>query len=269
MLQINGVVRYNCPMIDILSPLIDDISNVGNLVYEKYRTDVKVSYKADNTPVTNVDELVHSEIVKSLSHFFPDIPVISEEGIIPSYNKRKNLDQFWLLDPLDGTIDFINETDEFVISLGLISKRQPNVGIIHHPVSGKTWIAISKCGVFVKDHGGNIQPVHHRIKRDEYIILVSAHRNDDDLSAIIARQRQQELNRPVIVTKMGSALKLASLADGSADEYVRFTPMKEWDFAAGHCLIKEAGFTVYPLDNNSSVNYGSKDLLIPPISIRK
>ena len=147
-----------------------------------------------------------------------------------------------VVDPLDGTIDFINETDEFVISLGLISKKKPNVGIIHHPVSGKTWIAISKCGVFVKDHGGNIQPVKKTINRDEYIILVSAHRNDDDLSNVIARQRQRELNRPVNVVKMGSALKLASLADGSADEYLRFTPMKEWDFAAGHCLVEEAGF---------------------------
>jgi len=89
------------------------------------------------------------------------------------------------------------------------------------------------------------------------------------LSAIIARQRQRELNRPVVVRPMGSALKLAYLAEGSADEYLRFTPMKEWDFAAGHCLIKEAGFKVFPLDNESSINYGSKDLMIPAISIRK
>jgi len=263
------IVGYNLAMIDILSPLIDDICNVGDMAYEKYRSDVKVTYKSDNTPVTNVDHLVHTEILKSLNHFFPDIPVISEEGSIPSFNKRKNMDQFWLLDPLDGTVDFINETDEFVISLGLISKKKPNVGIIHHPVSGKTWIAISKCGVFVKDHGGNIQPVKEAINRDAYIILVSAHRNDDDLSAIIARQRQRELNRPVVVRPMGSALKLAYLAEGSADEYLRFTPMKEWDFAAGHCLIKEAGFKVFPLDNESSINYGSKDLMIPAISIRK
>jgi 3'(2'), 5'-bisphosphate nucleotidase len=256
-------------VIDILMPLISDVGQVGNLVYEKYRSDVRVSRKKDQSLVTNVDYLVHDELTRSLAHFFPDTPVISEEGVIPSYHQRKNMGHFWLLDPLDGTLDFINETDNFVISLGYISNNQPTMGILHHPVSSTTWVAIQKRGVFVQYHGGALQPLRPDVRRDEHIILVSAHRNDADLTRIIVRQREKELKKTVRVKPLGSALKLAYLADGRADEYLRFTEMKEWDFAGGHCLINEAGFEVFPLDVTQTLEYGTKNLCVPPMSIRK
>ncbi|MEK9727048.1 MAG: 3'(2'),5'-bisphosphate nucleotidase CysQ [Candidatus Margulisiibacteriota bacterium] len=256
-------------MIDILQPIIEDIARVGDLVYQKYRSDVTIQTKADNTPVTNVDQLIHDELGKSLNHFFPDVPLISEEGVIPNYKKRQSMDNFWLLDPLDGTLDFIKETDEFVISLGYISNKMPTMGVIHHPVSGTTWVAIKKCGVFIQSHGGQIQPIEPKKSPETYTILVSSHRNDDDLTKIIVRQREKELNKPVVVRPVGSALKFGYLVDGRGDEYLRFTNMKEWDFAAGHCIAKEAGFNIFPLDPNEKVEYATKDMLIPPISIRK
>ncbi len=256
-------------MIDILKPIIDDICSVGELVYQKYRSDVSIQIKDDQTPVTNVDQLVHDEMSKSLNHFFPDVPIISEEGNIPSFKKRKNMESFWLLDPLDGTVDFINETDEFVISLGYISNSKPTMGVIHHPVSGTTWVAINKCGVFIQNHGGEIKPLQAKSDNEKYTILVSSHRNDNDLSKIIARQRERELNRPVEIQPLGSALKFGYLVDGRGDEYIRFTPMKEWDFAAGHCIANEAGFEIQTLDQTSLIEYGTEDMLIPPMSIRK
>jgi len=260
---------YHKTMIDILLPLLADVSKVGDMAYEKYRSDVSVSLKDDQTPVTNVDQMIHNELSQSLAHFFPDIPIISEEGQLPSFNERQKMDAYWLFDPLDGTVDFIEETDHFVISLGYISNQLPTMGILHHPVSGKSWVAIKNRGVFVQHHGGEIVPIQPPIPRDDYILLVSSHRNDEDLCNVIVRQREQELNQPVRVERIGSALKLAYLAEGLGDEYIRFTPMKEWDFAAGHCLVNEAGFSVSPLDPNDVLAYGTKDLRIPPVSIRK
>ena len=256
-------------MIDILLPLLADVAKVGDMAYEKYRSDVKVTIKDDQTPVTNVDQMIHQELSQSLAHFFPDIPIISEEGAIPSFEDRQSMAAYWAFDPLDGTVDFIEETDHFVISLGYISNHVPTMGILHHPVSGKSWVAIKNRGVFVQHHGGEIVPIQPAIPREDYVLLVSAHRNDDDLCNIIVRQRERELNRPVKVSPIGSALKLAYLAEGLGDEYIRFTPMKEWDFAAGHCLVNEAGFEVTPLNHEETIVYGSKDMLIPPISIRK
>ena len=256
-------------MIDIIHPLLNEIEKIGDMVYEKYRTDVTITKKSDDTPVTNVDILVHDEMSKALETYFPGIAVISEEGEIPSEIIRKKMDSFFLLDPLDGTIDFINETDEFVISLGLVQQLQPVMGILHHPVSGKTWIAIKNRGVFQKTPGNDIVPINRIIKRDYYVILVSAHRNDDDLCNIVRRQREKELGKEVRIKPVGSALKFGYLADGIGDEYLRFTMMKEWDFSAGHCIALELGATIEPLDPHESIEYGSRDMLIPPLSIRK
>ncbi|MGC6367107.1 MAG: 3'(2'),5'-bisphosphate nucleotidase CysQ family protein [Candidatus Marinamargulisbacteria bacterium] len=258
-------------MIDILSPIIDDVIKVGELAYEKYRSDVKITIKDDQTPVTNVDQMIHEELLKSLNQYFPDIPVISEEGEIPSVQERQAMVDYWALDPLDGTVDFIKETDQFVISLGYISKGNPTMGIIHHPVSGTTWMAVSKCGVFIQQHGGQLVPLAAlpKIERDDHVILVSAHRNDHDLTNIIARQREKELNRSVRIVPLGSALKFGYLVEGRADEYVRFTNTKEWDVAAGHCLVNEAGFEMVALDLTSPIEYQTEDMIIPPFTIRR
>ena len=240
------------PMIDILSPLLSDIAKIGDMVYQKYRSDVQVSIKEDQTPVTNVDHMVHEQLMASLSHFFPDVPVISEEGDMPSVKARQAMSNYWLVDPLDGTLDFIQETDHFVISLGYISDHRPTMGFLHHPVSGKTWVAIKNRGVFTQYHGDDLQPMNHQLNaqqpktpKENYIVLVSAHRNDEDLCNIVVRQREQQLNMPIVVKPVGSALKYGYLADGLGDEILRFTPMKGWDFAAGHCLVQEAGLMLF------------------------
>ncbi len=256
-------------MIDILKPILSDVQKVGDLAYEKYRSDVQVTVKDDQTPVTNVDHMIHETLSKSLEHFFPDVPIISEEGVIPSFDERKKMSAYWSLDPLDGTVDFINETDDFVISLGYISNFEPTMGILHHPVSGKTWAAIKNRGVFVQHHGGEIVPIQPALPKEDYIILVSSYYNDSDLSNIIVRQREAEMNRSVTLKPVGSALKFAYLAEGIGDEYLRFSTIKEWDFAAGNCIVNESGFNIYPLDPNDKVQYGTEKMLIPPMSIRR
>ncbi len=256
-------------MIDIIRPVLSDIAKAGDMAYEKYRSDVQISIKDDKTPVTNVDHMIHNQLTESLSHFFPDIPIISEEGTIPLYEERKSMPTYWSLDPLDGTSDFIRETDDFVISLGYISDFEPTMGILHHPVSGKTWVAIKNRGVFIQYHGGEIVPIQDPLPRKDYIILVSSFHNDNDLCKIIVRQREQELNCPVRIKPVGSALKFGYLAEGIGDEYLRFSTIKEWDFAAGNCIVNEAGFTIYPLDPSEKVQYGTKEMMIPPMSIRK
>lgn len=256
-------------MIDILTPILSEITRVGEMAYEKYRTDVQVTLKPDQTPVTNVDHMIHEELSNVLQDTFPDIPIISEEGQIPTYEERKNMPNYWALDPLDGTLDFINETDEFVISLGYINNFSPSMGILHHPVSGKSWVAVQNRGVFIQHHGGEIQPLVTKPSSQDYVILVSAYRNDEDLCNIIVRQRERELNQSVKLKSVGSALKFGYLAEGIANEYLRFNTMKEWDFAAGHCIVNEAGFEVSTIDPKEKVEYGTKDMAIPAISIRK
>ncbi len=256
-------------MIDVLMPLLSDIAAVGNTMYEYYRGNVQVSVKSDKTLVTNVDHMAHESLCQSLNYFFPDVPIISEEGAIPAHEERKKLANYWLLDPLDGTVDFINETDEFVISLAYMSQHQPTMGMLHHPVSGKTWVGIKNAGVFVYQEGHPIQPIAPPPKNDNHVILVSSHRNDEALCNVIVRQRERELGCSVQVKPLGSALKFAYLAEGIGDEYVRFTPTNDWDVAAGHLLVSEAGFQVMALNPSERIEYGSATMKIPPISIRR
>ena len=256
-------------MIDILNPIIEEIRKAGEVAYRHYRSDVSVQIKADDSPVTNVDTMIHAMMIDALGKWFPDVPVVSEEGVIPSHKDRQNMSAYWLLDPLDGTVDFINQTDQFVISLGYIQNQQPTMGVIHHPVSNNTWVAVQGRGVFIQPHAQPMMPISPLFNKARYTILVSAFRNDDALSQIIARQRQKEWGLPVDIKPIGSALKFAYLADGRGDEYLRFTPMKEWDLAGGHCLALEAGFRVDALDQVSSIQYGTQDMLVPPVSVRR
>ena len=142
------------------------------------------------------------------------------------------------------------------------------MGILHHPVSGKTWLAIKDRGVFVKNPGGDMLPIQRVNHRDYYVILVSAHRNDEDLCKIVVRQRKKELGKEVRLKPVGSALKFGYLADGIGDEYLRFTPMKEWDFSAGHCIALELGMSIAPLNPEDVITYRSESMIIPPLSIR-
>ena len=143
-------------MIDILNLLLSDIFKAGEMIYDKYRKDVKISRNDDGTFVTNVNRIVHDELSQSLNKLFLGVPIISKEGDMPDFNDRKDLSHYWLLDPLDGTQSFVEESDQFVISLGLIQDNNPIMGVLHHPVSGRSWVSVNNRGVFIQEHGGDI-----------------------------------------------------------------------------------------------------------------
>jgi 3'(2'), 5'-bisphosphate nucleotidase len=257
-------------LIDILQPLITEIESIGEMVYRAYRSNYAVSIKDDHSPVTEIDTQVHHSIVKLLADYFPSVPVISEEAPLPSFNVRKAMGSVWMVDPLDGTVDFIKQTDQFVISLGYLENYWPVMGILHHPVTSKTWVGIKNRGLFVKSSADrSIRSFVPLCDSRPYTILVSPHRNNNEWSRSIQEQRENELNRPVQVKSVGSALKYAYLAEGLADEVLRCVPMMAWDFAGGHAILNESKFDIVPLNPTDTINYCTQSLMLPPVTVRR
>lgn len=215
--------------------------------------DFSIEAKADNSPLTLADRAAHNAIVRVLTE--TNVPILSEEGRSIPYEERKNWDYFWMIDPLDGTKEFIKKNGEFTVNIALIHQNRPILGVVYPPVLNQMYAAI-------KGQGATL---------DEKKIHVSGKRlNEAGLKAVASRSHMSpeteeflaELNNPVLVSK-GSSLKLLMVASGEADVYPRFGPTMEWDTAAAQIVVEEAGGQVLHTDQKSAVTYNKENLLNP------
>lgn len=203
-----------------------------------YRSgDYIVSEKTDQSPVTEADLLSHHHITKHLKTLFPQIPIISEESSLLGFDERNTYDYVWLLDPLDGTKEFIHKTDEFSINLALIHNGEAVGGFIYLPVFESFYYAMRGEGAWVLKEGvsSKLQSSTFSLK-DQGLRVVASRSNPDALTQTYI----DALISPSIVS-LGSALKFISIASGDADYYPRMVNIMEWDTAAGQVLIEEAG----------------------------
>ncbi len=215
--------------------------------------DFSIESKGDNSPLTLADKASHNAIVDILKD--TSLPILSEEGKEIPYTKRKGWDYFWMIDPLDGTKEFIKRNGEFTVNIALINKNRAVLGVVLTPVTGDIFYAIEGEGAF--KNGKSIKVNKFSDSQTGLKVVASrSHLNDETQNFL------DDLNQPEIVSK-GSSLKLLMVAEGAADLYPRFAPTMEWDTAAAQIIVEEAGGAVIVKDSPNPVFYNKENLLNP------
>lgn len=232
---------------DLLDGVIETAIAAGRAVLDVYEKEaIEVSYKDDLSPLTEADRRSHGIIESGLASLAPDIPVFSEEGAGVLYEVRRAWRRFFLVDPLDGTKEFIKRNGEFTVNIALVEDSSPVLGVIHVPVSGVTYYAERGRGAYILRAGASQARIGVRQKPDAEGLVVVASRSHGS-------EALEEFLKSVKVNKRmsaGSSLKFCLVADGTADIYPRFGPTWEWDTAAGHVIVSEAGGVVTCTDGS-------------------
>lgn len=219
-----------------------------------YSTDFEVRGKADESPVTAADERAEQVILEGLERISEGIPVISEEASSRGAQEA-TADLFWLVDPLDGTKEFISRNGEFTVNLALVHEGRPVFGLVLAPALGRLYCGGDGVPAFVEDGSGR-RRIAVREVPDEGLTVVSS-RSHGDPAALEAFLEGRRVAHQV---SAGSSLKLCLVAEGKADLYVRLGRTMEWDIAAGHAVLAAAGGTVLRVDDRSPLQYGKPGL---------
>ena len=212
----------------------------GERILEVYRQEFDTYKKADLSPLTEADMAAHRVITAALLALTPDIPVLSEEAATIDYQTRALWQRFWLVDPLDGTKEFIKRNGEFTVNIALIEGDRPVLGVVYVPVTGVVYSASQTMGAWKQEADGAARPIRVRAYRGgKAIVAASRSHADGAVDKFLARLRARE-GEPETVN-MGSSLKLCLVAEGKADIYPRLGPTCEWDTAAAQCVVEAAG----------------------------
>lgn len=249
----------------MIKKLIDIAIEAGNEIIKIYNSaDFGVEIKSDNSPLTLADKAANKVIVAGLQQF--NFPILSEEGAEIPYSERKIWSKFWLIDPLDGTKEFIKKNDEFTVNIALIENSKPILGIVYAPVLRELFIGSIQDGAFKytleKDSDAVLNKKAIKVAKptDNLIIVASrSHLNDDTLNFVETLKKDYKSTE--FISK-GSSLKLCLVAEGRAHIYPRYAPTMEWDTAAGHAVVLAAGGKVEK-STGGNLEYNKENLLNP------
>ncbi len=235
----------------MLNQVIKIAREAGKRILEFYATEVEVITKEDDSPLTMADLAAHHLIVDALKEMDPDTPIISEESGIPEFEERKNWEQFWLVDPLDGTKEFIKKNGEFTVNIALIKNKKPVLGVVYVPAFDVLYYAEEGLGAFKKEDGKLAQKLEHAAftPPGKAKIVVSRSHGDDTTAAKL-KKMDIEVHEEI---PSGSSLKFCLVAEGKADLYPRLGPTMEWDTAAADAVYRysvEEGEKASPLEYN-------------------
>lgn len=243
---------------DLLPQLQVLARKAGADILEIYsKADFGETSKADASPLTLADLASHHAIVAGLSKLTPEIPILSEEAADISYEERVNWKKFWLVDPLDGTKEFIKRNGEFTVNIALIESGVPVLGVVYAPVLDVCYFGALESGAFVQR--GQAQAIPMRVKQHvggSIKVVASRSHSDDRTQALLNQLGNYEC------ISMGSSLKLCLVAEGAAHFYPRLGPTMEWDTAAAHAVVNAAGGVVRDR-HGDQLHYNKKDLHNP------
>lgn len=242
----------------LIEPIVALAEDAGRAILEVYSTDFEVQNKEDESPLTQADLASHRWIEAGLLSLTPDIPIISEESGLVDFDERSQWQRYWLIDPLDGTKEFVNRNDEFTVNIALIDNNRPVLGVVHVPVLDKTYVGCEGAGAQRRD--GDSPPVRIEVAaaagKSPRIVGSRSHRGSS-LDAYLESLGDYDM------IPMGSSLKFCVIAEGGADLYPRLGPTSEWDTAAAQAVIEQAGGSVVTLDGKP-MRYNTKaDILNP------
>jgi 3'(2'), 5'-bisphosphate nucleotidase len=249
-----------------------EVSNLaivaGCKIMDHYQIETKIMTKEDQSPLTKADLDSNDIIFSGLQRIDPSIPIISEESLV-DWQTRKEWKKYWLIDPLDGTKEFIDKNGEFTVNIALIENNIPVLGVIFAPAISKLYYASKNFGSFTLccnkfletlDKSSRNQ-VNKKNKSDQLLVIGSRSHSNKSFDKWLANNI---LNYELI--KRGSSLKFCNIAEGSSDLYPRLGPTNEWDIAAGHIILIEAGGSIYGIDNEEIV-YNTKANMLNPYFI--
>lgn len=245
---------------ELLHSVVTVAQQAGAKIMEVYATDdFTVQKKDDNTPLTKADMAAHDTIIAGLHGLAANYPILSEESSSIPYQERLQWQRYWLVDPLDGTREFIKRNGEFTVNIALIDAHRPILGVVYVPVTEVLYYACVNYGAFKQMPGQPLQQIQARsCPTDCLVVAGSRSHAGDTLQSFITR-----LNMPIELVSIGSSLKSCLVAEGKADIYPRFGPTSEWDTAAAQCIVEQAGG--YLTDTQlHPLRYNTKDSLLNP-----
>ncbi|MDQ0162555.1 3'(2'),5'-bisphosphate nucleotidase CysQ [Aeribacillus alveayuensis] len=264
----------NIQLIDLLKISLD----AGKEILQVYKNNFGIESKEDHSPLTLADKKSHEIIVKGLSSLYPNIPVLSEEGKSIPFETRKEWNYFWLVDPLDGTKEFIKKNGEFTVNIALIEAGKPVFGIIYAPVLDTAYFAKKGIGSFKLVNASTVEVqddlelvnasarLSLAIKKEKISVVASRSHLSPETEKYI--HQMKEKYGEVDITSAGSSLKLCLVAEGKADVYPRFAPTMEWDTAAGQAIVEQVGGRVVKTDGKP-LRYNKENLLNPWFVVEK
>jgi len=230
----------------------------GAAILRIYGEDFSVAHKEDASPLTQADLASHLLIRDSLRELTPDIPVLSEESSEMPFARRAAWKEYWLVDPLDGTKEFIKRNGEFTVNIALIRDHEPAMGVVHVPVSGVTYWGVADSGAVRADSNGDAESISVRKPCADPAVVVGSRSHANP----VLQQHLERLGSYELVS-MGSSLKFCLVAEGKADFYPRLGPTSEWDTAAAHAVVAAAGGRVVTL-GGQPLRYNCKESLLNP-----
>ena len=245
------------PTLEALKILAREAGAAILQIYDSNAFDVEL--KNDNSPLTRADRASNTVIVEGLAQLPVSYPVISEESRDIPYEERRHYETFWLVDPLDGTKEFIKRNGEFTVNIALVHRGQPVVGVVYAPVLDEMYWAMEGVGAFL-EHDGEVTKLQAATFAMEDpglgVVCSRSHLND------ATQQFVDALHSPETVSK-GSSLKFLILASGKAHLYPRIAPTMEWDTGAAQCILEQAGGQVVEYETRQSLRYNKESLLNP------
>jgi 3'(2'), 5'-bisphosphate nucleotidase len=246
----------------MINSIIEIAKEAGEAILEIYKQDFSVELKSDNSPLTIADKKSNDIIVAALKNIDASIPIISEENKLLEYEIRKSWTKCWIVDPLDGTKEFIKKNGEFTVNIALVENGIPILGVVHVPAQQITYYAeIGKGSYKLENNITSILKIRPLAQDGVLKIVGSRSHQTPELLEYVAQQKLKFA--AVDFVAAGSSLKFCLLADGKADVYPRLGPTMEWDTCAGQIVATEAGAEVLRFDNLQSLTYNRQDLLNP------
>ena len=243
---------------DLISGVINIARQAGVAILDVYNTDFDISIKDDQSPLTEADTRANDIIIEGLEQITPDVPVLSEEGKDIPFEERSNWDAYWLVDPLDGTKEFIKKNDEFTVNIALLKLNQPVFGVVYAPALNKLFWGSSKKGSFKSNEGDTFMLISVNSQLTNPVkIAVSRSHPSPKMKSFISQFDEYDLH------PMGSSLKICSVSEGTVHFYPRLGPTMEWDTAASHAIIRAAGGELINIGTNKPLEYNKEDLLNP------
>lgn len=225
----------------------------GDVILDFYHQKIDVEFKADESPITQADKAAHSIIDRQLRQLTPEINILSEEGEQYDWAERQTWTRFWLVDPLDGTKEFIKRNGEFTVNIALIEDGYPSISVVHAPVLRKTWLADGKTAWLETIQGREV--IKTKNAKLPTIVCSRSHESPDLQSYLKQFPAYQILN-------VGSSLKFCLVAEGQAQCYPRLNPTMMWDTAAGQGIVESAGGSVLT-DSTQRLNYYRDEIRNP------
>ena len=249
--------------------------NAGEKIMDIYtdpKSDFGIERKRDNSPLTIADKASHQAIMAYLEQ--TDYPIISEEGKDIAYTDRATWQTLWMVDPLDGTKEFIKQNGEFTVNIALIEKGVPILGVIYLPVKKTLYFGAAEFGAYRVNNIDFESPLTTLTELIHQATRLPINRADDSFKIVASRSHQSAETKAYIdlmiqqhgkveLVSSGSSIKICMVAEGSADTYPRFAPTMEWDTAAGHAIANAAGKEIWQVNHNEPIRYNKESLLNP------